>query len=284
MSTTVVSEPVVSEPVVSESVVSAEHIPYPTADEAYHLLQTAFERFMGLIESLEPEEWRKPTACTAWDVRAMVAHQAGGYASGVGYGEMFRQYARALKPGQLPEDMINALQVKERAAASPTALIAELKQVGQKAIHNWAYGFRAIKWIALPHPVGGFMSLRNLMWITHSRDTWMHRLDICRATGRPFAQTREHDGRINELVVLDTAKKLNRRLQGRAITLGLTGIAGGTWQIGNGNPVAKMEMDVLDFNIFVSGRFSYAEGMQRAKSTGDTSLIADVFKDLLVLY
>ncbi|HEU0296168.1 MAG TPA: maleylpyruvate isomerase family mycothiol-dependent enzyme [Anaerolineales bacterium] len=268
----------------SSMIGSAEHIPYVTADEAYTLMQTSFARFMGLIKSLDPPDWSKPTACTAWDVHDMVAHQAGGYASGVSYGEMFRQYTCIPRRGQLPEDAINELQVRERANMSPADLIAELKQVGEKAIHNWAYGFRAVKWLAIPHPVGGFMSLRHLMWVIHSRDTWMHRLDICRATNHPFEQTPEHDGRINELVVLDTAKKLNKKLNGRAITLILTDIAGGTWKIGQGDPTVEMEMDMRDFNIFVSGRFSYEEGLQRARISGEKVLIENAFRDLLVLY
>jgi uncharacterized protein (TIGR03083 family) len=266
------------------NVSDAGQIPYITADESFTLMQISFERFMTLIESLSPEDWNKPTACTAWNVHDMVAHQAGGYASGTSYKEMIRQYTSKPKPGQLPEDAINDLQVGERADKTPAELINELKQVGEIAARNWAYRFNAIKWIATPHPVGGFMPIRHLMWVIHSRDTWMHRLDICRATKRPFEQTREHDGRINELVVLDTAKKLKKKLNGRAITLVLTGIAGGKWKIGSGNPKAEMEMDVLDFNIFVSGRFSYEEGMTRAKILGDKALIKYVFKDLLVLY
>lgn len=214
----------------------------------------------------------------------MVAHQAGGYLSGVSLSEMMRQYGRIPKKGQLPEDAINELQVGERKNKTPAELIAELKQVGSVAIHNWAYGFNAIKWIAMPHPVGGFMSIRHLMWVTHSRDTWMHRLDICRATNRPFEQTREHDGRIVELVVLDVDKKLRKRLNGQAITLSLTGIAGGRWQIGDGEPVAELQMDALDFNIFVSGRFSYEEGLQRARILGNRSLIESVFNNFLILY
>ena len=262
----------------------AESIPYTNADEAHRLMITALSRFLNLIESLHADDWSRPTACTAWNVHDMVAHQAGGYASGTSYKEMIRQYTSKPQPGQLPEDAIIALQVGERADKTPSELIAELKQVGEIVAHNWAYGFNAIKWISTPHPVGGFMSIRHLMWIIHSRDTWMHRLDICRATNRPFEQTREHDGRINELVVLDVAKKLSKRLNGRAITLVLTGIAGGTWQVGKDDPAAEIEMDVLDFNIFVSGRFSYEEGMKRAKVSGDKSLIDKAFKDLLVLY
>jgi uncharacterized protein (TIGR03083 family) len=262
----------------------ARAIPDTHADEVHQLLETAFERFMRLIESLDPQDWSKPTACTAWNVHDMAAHQAGGYASGIGYGEMFRQYSRIPKNGQLPEDAINDLQVGERARMTPAELVAELKHVGPKAIHNWTYGFRAIKWIAIPHPVGGFMSLRQLMWVTHSRDTWMHRLDICRATGRNFEQTREHDGRINELVVLDVARKLDGKLGNRAIRLVLTGISGGEWILGNGEPEAELEMDTLDFNIFVSGRFSYEEGMQRARISGNRELVETNFKNLLILY
>jgi len=266
------------------TIASAENIPYTNADEAHTLLQTSFERFMHLIESLDPEDWNKPTACTAWNVHDMVAHQAGGYLSGVSYGEMLRQYIRIPKKGQLPEDAINDLQVGERKKIKSAELIAELKRVGPKAIHNWAYGFNAMKWLGIPHSVAGFMTLRYLMWVTHSRDTWMHRLDICRATNRPFEQTREHDGRINELVVLDTAKKLKNKLGGRAMTLVLTGIAGGTWKIGKGNSSTEMEMDALDFNIFVSGRYSCEEGMKHARISGDKSLIEFAFKDLLILY
>lgn len=266
------------------TIANAESIPYTHADEAHRLLTTALSRFLTLLESLRADDWFKPTPCTAWNVHDMVAHQAGGYASGTSYKELIRQYTSKPKPGQLPEDAINDLQVGERADKTPTELIAELKQVGEIAAHNWAYGFNAIKWIATPHPVGGFMSIRHLMWVIHSRDTWMHRLDICRAANRPFEQTREHEGRIIELVVLDSARKLKKKLNGQAITLSLTGIAGGTWKIGKGEPVAEMEMDALDFNIFISGRFSYEEAMKRGNISGDKNLIEFAFKDLLVLF
>lgn len=262
----------------------AKNIPSVTADEAHRLLTEAFERLLELLASLSAEDWSKPTACTAWDVHDIVAHQAGGYLSGISLSEMLRQYVRIPKRGQLPEDAINELQVGERKHKTPAELIAELEQVGPAAIRNWAYGFNAIKWIAMPHPVGGFMSIRQLMWVTHSRDTWMHRLDICRATNRPFQQTREHDGRIVELVVRDVAQKLRKRLNGKAITLILTGVAGGEWQVGDGEATSSLEMDALDFNIFVSGRYTYPEGLQRAIISGESDLVEKVLKDFLILY
>lgn len=272
----------------TQTIRAAHDIPYPTADEACSLLQTEFARFMSLIKVLDPDDWAKPTACTAWTVQNMLAHQAGGYASGTGYREMIRQYSAKRKPGQLPEDATNELQVSERAGRSPADLIAELNTVGPVAIQKWAYQFRLAKLVTglvkVPHPVAGVLSFQHLMWVIHSRDTWMHRLDICRATGRHFEQTAEHDGRIAALVMLDVERAHSKLLDGNAIVFELTGIAGGNWKVGGGEPASQVKMDTLDFNIFVSGRFSFEEAIPRAEISGDRALTERVLKDLLILY
>ena len=262
----------------------ATRIPYVTADEAYGLLQTEFKRFLGLLETLEPNDWARPTACALWKVRDIVAHQAGGYASGTGYKEMVRQYSALPKKGQLPEDAINALQLRERVDKSPAELIAELRQVGPVAIQKWAYEFRLIKPIVVPHAVSGRLSLRHVMWVIHSRDTWMHRLDICRATQREFKQTRENDGRIVALVMRDVERLLREKLGRHAVVFDLAGVAGGVWKIGSGEPTATIQMDALDFNILASGRFSYAEGRARATLSGDIALAELALKQTLVLF
>jgi uncharacterized protein (TIGR03083 family) len=262
----------------------AANIPYTNAYEAFSLLTVELDRFPGLVKSLNPAEWSKPTACTMWDVRDILAHQAGGYASGTGYGEMFRQYSRSIKPGRLPEDLINELQLIERSDRSPKELIMELQTVGSTAAVNWAYHFRLIKPVIFPHPIGGVEPLRHLMWVIHSRDTWMHRLDICRATGREFFQTPDHDGRIVALILHDIQKALRAKLANQAIIFDLSGPAGCAWKIGSGEPVATVSMDALDFCIFVSGRFNYAEAISRANLTGDTNLIDRVLKNLLILF
>lgn len=271
---------IASTPTVHEAV----RVPYVTAEEAYTLLHVALERFLALVETLAPDDWGKPTACTAWTVRDILAHQAGGYASGTGYSEMIRQYSTLPKKGQLPEDAINDLQVRERAGRSPADLIAELRRAGPVAIQKWAYQFRLVKPIAIPHPVGGWMSLQQLMWIIHSRDTWMHRLDICRATQREFHQTREHDGRLVALIMRDVGLLLRDKLGGRAVTIDLAGVAGGQWQVGSGDATATIQMDALDFSIFASGRFTLAEGQARANLSGDVALAELALKKTLVLF
>ena len=218
----------------------------------------------------------------------MLAHQAGGYASGSGYLELIRQYSARPQNGQLPEDAINALQIRERQDKSPDEIIAELRQVGPPAIHNWAYRFRLAKQltrlIKVSHPVSGTISFEYLMWVIHSRDTWMHRLDICRATDHHFEQSADHDGRIAALVMLDVAKSLTPRLNNQALIFELTGVAGGTWKVGAGQAVATVRMDVLDFNIFASGRFTFDQALARMEIAGDVAVAQTALKDLLILY
>ena len=262
----------------------ANSIAYVTADEAYGLLQTELARFLALVKQLGPEDWKKPTACSAWNVRDILAHQAGGYASGTGYIELIRQAGRRPKAGQLPEDAINEFQLRERADKSPVELIAELQRGGPVGAQKWAYHFRPLKLFSLPRPDGGKLSLRHLMWVVHSRDTWMHRLDICRATGRKFEQTREQDGRITELVMLDVAEVLERKYHGPALVFELSGIAGGTWKIGRGEPAATIRMDVLNFNIFASGRYSYEQARLLADISGDVSAAEEALRGILVIY
>jgi uncharacterized protein (TIGR03083 family) len=255
-----------------------------TADEAYGLLVTELNRFIGLVETLGPEDWGRPTACTEWNVRDILAHQAGGYASGTSYREMIHQYSHLPKPGQLPEDSTNETQLADRKGKSPAELITELKTVGPIAAQKWAYEFRLVKPISIPHRTAGSLNLRHLMWVIHSRDTWMHRLDLCRATGRKFEQTAAHDGRIAALVMRDVSKALNKKLDGRTLAFDLTGVAGGNWEIGNGEPAATIRMDVLDFNIFASGRYNYEQARPLAIIDGDIGFAESVLKNLLVLY
>ena len=265
-------------------VLNTTTIAYTTAHEAYGLLSTELERFIGLVETLGPEDWGKPTACSAWNVRDILAHQAGGYASGASYMELIHQYGRIPKLGQLPEDAINEVQLSERSGKSPAELIAELRTVGPIAAQKWSYHFRLLKLLSIPHRTAGSLSLRHLMWVIHSRDTWMHRLDICRSTGRKFEQTAEHDGRIAELVMLDVAKSLTRQLDGKSIAFNLAGIAGGNWKIGNSEPAATIQMDVLDFNIFASGRYTYEQARPLSTIAGNIELAERALKGLLILF
>ncbi len=267
-----------------QTIFEAIQVSYVTEDESEALLRIELERFWSLLESLDPQDWNKPTACTAWSVRDILAHQAGGYASGTGYKELVHQYTSIPKRGQLPEDAVNETQLADRVGKSPAELIAELRRVGPVAIKKWAHQFQLIKLVTIPHQVTGSLSLRHLMLVIHSRDTWMHRLDICRATGRKFEQTAEHDGRIVALVMRDIAKVLSKITSKRSVVFELSGTSGGSWKIGGGDPISTIQMDVLDFNIYVSRRSSYEEARAKASLTGDVKFGEMVLENTLALY
>jgi uncharacterized protein (TIGR03083 family) len=253
--------------------------------EARALAEAELDRFLALVESLFPEDWAKPTACTAWNVRQILAHQAGAYAGYAGWREFRRQVGTHPAPGQLLEDALSAVQVADRAGKTPAELIAELRAVGRRAVATRQRIPPAVRWLGLPHPAVGMLQLGYLLDIIYTRDTWMHRLDITRATGRAMTLTYDHDGRIIALVMRDLARALAPKLVGKAVVFELTGLAGGTWRIGaDAAPTATIRMDALDFNILASGRFDYEAGCARASLEGDRALAELVLRESKVLY
>jgi uncharacterized protein (TIGR03083 family) len=213
------------------------------AAEEYHRLD-------ALLRDLDAGDWARPTDCSAWDVRAMVAHLVGAAECSASVPEMLRQAVRGLRlrvPGDLVDKM-NAVQVLERADRGPADLVTDLARSGARTVAARRRIPGAV--LALPLPFGpplGVRPLGYLMGRIYTRDAWMHRVDICRATGREPELTASHDGRIVDDVVHEWAAA-----HASAYALRLTGPAGGTW----GSPDAGEELvlDAVDFCRTVSGR------------------------------
>lgn len=111
-------------------------IPPLSHKEAGMMARVEVERFIDLLETLSVDDWSKPTYCTEWNVHQMVSHQAGSYAGFANGTEFKRQWVPLPqpKPGQMAIDAVNDLQVTDRTEVAPADLIAELRQVGPKAI------------------------------------------------------------------------------------------------------------------------------------------------------
>ena len=243
-----------------------------THAEAGRLSQVEYERTLTILESLEAGDWGQPTYCTAWTVRDMVAHLAGAAAGSTTFAEFMRQNVTNpyLKQVSDPVDGINKLQLEERAARTTAELVAEFRQSGQIAVHNR----QKLPWIArkirLPMGTLGFAPLEYLMDTIYPRDQWMHRYDICAATGKPMVVTPEHDGRITALVVLDIAKKLRKDLAQRSVVVQLRGEIEDEFRLGGPQRSdCRVEMDFFDFHLRASGRISAADAMQRTTIGGD---------------
>ena len=209
-----------------------------------------YRRLDLLLRDLAPHEWAMPTDCTEWDVRQVVAHLVGAAESNASLREMARQarLARRARPGADLIDGMNQVQVAERADRTPAELVEDLADAGRRGVAARTRVPGPLRRLRVPFgPPLGTKPLGYLIDRIYTRDQWLHRIDICRATGRPARLTTEHDGAIVADVVTEWAA-----LHGQAVTLVLTGPAGGRFDIGSGGP--SLELDAVEFCRVLSGR------------------------------
>lgn len=259
----------------------ADRIPSLGHAEAARLAAAELDRFIALLETLEGADWDQPTYCTLWDVKEIAAHQAGSLKGWSSRPAFFAQSSKAnIGPyrdkGLNLLDAMNQYMVDSRAEHSPADLIAEIRDIGPRAVACRADLPALVRGIPIySKDLGGWRKVGYLTDTIYSRDMWMHRVDICRATGREFVQTPEHDGRMVALVVRDYGTSSLPDLGGQSIRLELTGPAGGSWIVGKGRPpAATIRMDALDFAVLVSGRMSSedARAQSLVEVEGDTAL------------
>lgn len=246
-------------------------IPKLTHAEAGPLAQTEYERLLAVLETLSGDEWQQPTYCSEWNVRQMVAHLAGAVAGSSSFAEFKRQNIDAPYGDEVdePVDGTNRLQIEERADKTTDELVAEFRELGQVAVHNRQKLPWIVRKIRVPMGSLGFASFEYLMDTIYPRDQWMHRYDICAATGKEMVVTPEHDGRIVALVLKDIARKLSKQLGNRTILLRLTGKVTAVYQFGQGTPDCEIDIDFFDFNLRASGRISAEEALGKTAVSGD---------------
>jgi uncharacterized protein (TIGR03083 family) len=222
---------------------------------AMRLAETEYQRVADAVDALRPEDWVRPTDCAAWDVRQLVAHVVGMAKFASTPLEMARQ-TRAAKArqqdGQALVDAQTAVQVEQRKHLGRDELRAELRRVGPRAAKGRRRIPRFVRRLRLPEPqtvndTPETWSIGYLTDVILTRDPWMHRLDLARATSHALVLTADHDGIIVADVVLEWARRHSRPYR-----LELTGPAGGSWSQGAGGE--QIVMDAVDFSRIVSGR------------------------------
>jgi uncharacterized protein (TIGR03083 family) len=205
---------------------------------------------LDLLRSLDAADWRRPTDCTEWDVQAMVAHLCGAADGNARPAESFRQalVGRRRYRRDVLVDSINMVQIADRAGRTPAQLVDELEDAGRRGVATRTKLPSWLRSIVLPigEPVGT-KPLGYLMDRIYTRDQWMHRIDISRATDRPLVVTAEHDG----LLVADLVDEW-ASIHGRPFELLLTGPAG--LQRTSGTDGERIEIDAVEFARHAAGR------------------------------
>jgi uncharacterized protein (TIGR03083 family) len=223
---------------------------------ALRLAATEYDRCTAVFSCLEPGHWTAPTDCPAWDVRQMAAHMLGMAEMAASMRENLRQQRlarRALgQAGGLYIDALTQLQVDERAGWAPDRITRRYQARAPKAVtgRRRAPSFVRHRAMSQLNDINGAQepwTFGYLIDIILTRDPWMHRLDITRATGIPLRLTADHDG----VIVADIVSEWSDR-HGKDFVLTLTGPAGGTWAAGENGPA--MTLDAIDFCRAVARR------------------------------
>ncbi len=223
---------------------------------AMRLAADEYARFAEAVAELADGDWTKPTECPAWDVRQLVCHVVGmaEFAGGIREGARQRKLAGAdaARKGVEFIDALTDVQVRERADWTPEQVVRGAREVGPRAARGRRMTPFFVRRRTLPVPqlVNGRRedwTIGYLVDTVLTRDTWMHRVDVAGATGRPLHLTAEHDGAI----VADAVEEWAER-HGRPSSLTLTGPAGGSWSYGVGG--TRIEMDAVEFCRVLSGR------------------------------
>lgn len=220
---------------------------------AMRLAATEYGRFAALARDLDAADWSRPTDCPAWDVRAMAGHVLGMAEMVASLRGFVGQNAAASRAGG-GIDALTALQVRRTAGLSTEELVGRLASVGPRAVRGRRRLSAVLGRLPIPEDqdVGGHTErwrFGYLLDVVLTRDTWMHRMDAARATGREPELTADHDAVLVADVVAEWAAR-----HGRPYQLRLIGPAGGTWSAGGGGD--ELELDAVEFCRLLSGRGS----------------------------
>lgn len=226
-----------------------------TRAEAELLAATEYARLVDQLRLLGEQEWSAPTDCPGWDVRAVAGHSVGMLSDFTSLRSLMRRMRAATKAaketgGPVIESM-TAMQVADNAGLTSNELIVRAEQNAPKAVRWRATAPGLLRRMRITETVGGKPETWRIGFLLDTiltRDPWMHRVDIARATGRDLVLTADHDGRIVADVVAEWARR-----HGQPFTLTLTGPAGGRFTTG-AETGEEITIDAVEFCRTLSGR------------------------------
>lgn len=233
--------------------VRSSMIPELSHDEAMNLAATEYDRVLALADALTGADWACQTDCPDWDVRAMLGHMLGMLELQADVDERMRQIKTAaglaVESGIHRLHEMTALQVREHAYLTHEQLVRALHEAaprGLAARRAMSVDERAMTYNS-ELPGEDPWTFGYLYDTIHTRDPWMHRIDITRAIRREPELSAGHDGRIVADVVAEWARR-----HGQPFTIELTGAAGGSYDAGHGG--LPFTLDAVEFCRIVGGR------------------------------
>ena len=236
-----------------ESFVAAARLPQTDPDAAQAIGQAEGRATLALLRTLGDGDWARPTDCTEWDVRALVAHLIAQCEDSIHLGTLLRRelLGRCRYPTKTALDAHMAVGVDDHRAASGPELVDRFARLWSRAVRARRQRPGLLRRLRINSGIPGQprWPVAYLLDVILNRDLWMHRIDLARATGRPLV-IGDHDQHIVAQVIRDLA----RAWSAAPVALQLAGPVGGCWLLGAGDPVAVVRADTVAFMRALSGR------------------------------
>jgi uncharacterized protein (TIGR03083 family) len=174
-----------------DSLTPAARLPQTDPDHAQAVAHAEGRATLELLGALGSDDWTRPTDCTEWDVRSLVAHLVAQCQDRIHLASMARRelLGRRRYPDKAPVDAYMAVGVDDHRAASGPSWSSASRGCGP----------------APPGPDQPRWRLDYALDVIYSRDLWRHRIDLARAGGRPFVLG-DHDRQIVAQVVRDLGR------------------------------------------------------------------------------
>jgi uncharacterized protein (TIGR03083 family) len=233
-------------------VTRAEDVKKIGRGEGLLLSRIQYARLVELLASLSDDDWASPTDCEGWTVKDIGAHVLGSLEAVRRPREFVRQALAGLRVAKAehlrePLDGINAVQVREHAGMTGAQVAQAIAAIAEPALrHRARTPWLLRQGVRVKLGVSGRTSLAWILDVVYSRDTFVHRIDVSRATGRDV-----HTDDVERRIVAEIVREWAAR-HGEPVTLTLTGPAGGTYECNGGGP--EITEDAVEFTRLVSGR------------------------------
>lgn len=225
-----------------------------TRQDAIAQGEAEYAALLAMLHTLAPEDWSRSTDCPAWTVREIVAHVNGAAEEAVSRKVQARHLLIAqTRDRKVPTvDSLSAQQVADRESRTPDELVAELERLGPTAPRARSRTPGLVRNRPMPTGSGCLPgdTMGYLIDVIYSRDVWMHRIDIDRATGCGMPADDAEPAIVGQVV-----RDLSRGWARTPFTLRLTGRVEGSWRVGDGEGDAgEASVDAVALCRLLSGR------------------------------
>ncbi|HEY7875297.1 MAG TPA: maleylpyruvate isomerase family mycothiol-dependent enzyme [Actinomycetota bacterium] len=240
------------------------HIPGIRQPEATALAESQNKALLHTLYSLDDAQWDAPTDCEGWSVKDIASHIYGWAQSLTSLKETRRQVGEALRRRKELGNILDAqnqVQADAGRAMSNADLLLRMEEALPRMVRRRASWGRYGRYTPIYGPPFGLSNLGYLCNVIFTRDVFMHRIDVTRATG-----TELELGPDESRIVADIVREWGRGGSGD-VRLELTGRAGGTFVAGS-SPHTKLTGDAVEFCRFLAGRADASV----IEATGDQSV------------